>query len=75
VDAGGYRHQRTVALRSKAVAISRIVIETGREMSLEPLTPEELAEVQDELKAIPQVRYRVVGDGPRRDVVIAPSRT
>jgi spoIIIJ-associated protein len=74
VDIAGYRSQRESFLRSKAYAIARLVLESGREMPLEPVTYDELAIVQDEVSRIPGVRCHVVGDGPKRDAIISPAK-
>jgi spoIIIJ-associated protein len=74
VDAGGYRRRRANFLRAKASAVARLVLESGREMELEPATYEEMAVIQDELKSIPGVRARAVGDGHQRDIIISPAR-
>jgi spoIIIJ-associated protein len=74
VDIAGYRRQRANFLRAKALAIARIVLESGREMALEPLTYEEMEIVEDELKNIPGVRAHAVGEGSPRNVVISPAK-
>ena len=74
VDIAGYRQRRASFLRAKASAIARIVLEGGREMELEPLTFEEMEIVEDELKKIPGVRARAVGEGSPRVVIISPPR-
>jgi len=73
VDIAGYRRRRASFLRAKALAIARIVLESGREMELEPLTFEELEVVEDELKTIPGVRAHAVGEGSPRVVIISPT--
>lgn len=72
VDVGGYRQRREDFLRKKGLAVARIVIETGREMSLDLLTEREMLMVREALAELPQVRVHAVGTGPRRNVVIAP---
>ena len=72
VDIAGYRRQRANFLRAKTLAIARIVLESGREMAIEPLTYEEMELVEDELKSIPGVRAHAVGEGSPRNVVISP---
>jgi spoIIIJ-associated protein len=72
VDIAGYRQHRASFLRAKAQAISRIVLENGREMEFEPLTFEEFEVVEDELKKIPGVRAHAVGEGSPRVVIISP---
>jgi spoIIIJ-associated protein len=74
VDIAGYRQRRASFLRAKTQAIAHIVRESGREMELEPLTFEELEIVQDELKSLPGVRARAVGEGSPRVVIISPPK-
>jgi spoIIIJ-associated protein len=74
IDIAGYRRQRASFLRAKALAIARIVLESGREMALEPLTYEEMEVVEDELKNIPGVRAHAVGEGSSRNVIISPAK-
>ncbi len=75
VDVAGYRQRRENFLRKKALAVAKIVTETGREMALDFLTEKEMATVQDALKEMPQVRVYAVGSGPRRNCIIAPADT
>lgn len=73
VDVAGYRQRRDNFLRKKALAVAKIVLETGREMALDFLTEKEMAVVQEALKELPRVRvYAVSTPGPRRNVIIAP---
>ena len=74
IDIAGYRQRRASFLRMKTSAIARIVLESGREMALEPLTFEEMQIVEDELKKIPGVRAHAVGDGSPRNVIISLSK-
>lgn len=75
VDVAGYRQRRDNFLRKKALAVAKIVMETGREMALDFLTEKEQNVVQEALKDMPKVRVYAVGTGPRRNVVIAPVET
>jgi spoIIIJ-associated protein len=72
VDVAGYLQRRDNFLRKKALAVAKIVTETGREMALDFLSEKELAVVRDALNAMPQVRVYAVGTGSRRNVIIAP---
>ena len=74
IDIAGYRQRRASFLRAKAGAIAHLVLESGREMALEPLTFHEMEIVQDELKKIPGVRAHAVGEGSPRNVIISPAR-
>lgn len=72
VDVGGYRQRRENFLRKKAMAISKIVKETGREMMLDPLTDKERKIVEKTLAGIEGVRSYTIGTGYRKNVIIAP---
>lgn len=72
VDVGGYRQRRENFLRKKAMAISKIVKETGREMMLDPLTDKERKIVEKTLADIEGVRSYTIGTGYRKNVIIAP---
>lgn len=72
VDVGGYRSRRESFLKKKAEAVARIVIETGREMALDPLTDKERQLVEEHLKSMPEVRVYSIASGARQNVIIAP---
>ncbi len=72
VDVNGYRERRKRFLINKTLAIARQVKETGREMSLDPLTEYELRIVKDALKKEKGVILRAVGKEPNITYVIAP---
>jgi spoIIIJ-associated protein len=72
VDIGGYRLRRENFLCKKAEAVARIVLETKREMALDPLTEKERMIVEEHLKAIPEVRIYSVATGSKQNVIIAP---
>ncbi|MBD3285652.1 hypothetical protein GF359_04265 [candidate division WOR-3 bacterium] len=72
VDVGGYKQRRENFLRKKAMAIAKIVLETGREMALDPLTDKERRLVEQALDEKPEIRYYTIGTGYRKNVIIAP---
>jgi len=72
VDVGGYRSRRESFLCKKAEAVARIVIETKREMALDPLTDKERIMVEEHLKIIPEVRVYAIATGSKQNVIIAP---
>ena len=72
VDVNGYRERRKRFLINKTLAIAKQVKETGREMSLDPLTEYELRIVKDALKKEKGVILRSVGKEPNITYVIAP---
>ncbi len=73
VDVSGYRMRRTNFLRKKAEAIARIVLKTGREMALDPLTRKEQLIVEKKLNEIKGVKLYTIGKGVSKNVIIAPS--
>jgi spoIIIJ-associated protein len=73
VDVGGYRMRRNNFLRKKAEAIARIVLQTGREMALDPLTKKEQQIVESKLEEIKGVKIYTIGKGVSKNVIIAPS--
>ncbi|HEC77578.1 MAG TPA: hypothetical protein ENI34_00360 [candidate division WOR-3 bacterium] len=73
VDVGGYRMRRNNFLRKKAEAIARIVLQTGREMALDPLTKKEQQIVESKLAEIKGVKIYTIGKGVSKNVIIAPS--
>ncbi len=73
VDVGGYRMRRNNFLKKKAEAIARIVLQTGREMALDPLTRKELQVVEGKLSEIKGVKLYTIGKGVSKNVIIAPS--
>lgn len=72
VDVGGYRMRRNNFLKKKAEAIARIVLETGREMALDPLTKKEQQIVESKLVEIKGVKIYTIGKGVSKNVIIAP---
>lgn len=72
IEVAGHRKLREDFLRKKAMAIARIVTETGREMAIDMLSGPEQAIVRDALKNLPGLRIHAVGTGLRRTVVVAP---
>jgi len=73
VDVGGYRMRRNNFLKKKAEAIARIVLQTGREMALDPLTKKEQQIVESKLSEIKGVKIYTIGKGVSKNVIIAPS--
>lgn len=72
VDVGGYKQRRENFLRKKALAIAKIVLDTGREMALDPLTDKERKIVAQALSEMKTVRHYTIGSGYRKNVIIAP---
>lgn len=72
VDVGGYRMRRNNFLRKKAEAVARIVLQTHREMALDPLTKKEQQIVEAKLSEIKGVKVYTIGKGVSKNVIIAP---
>jgi spoIIIJ-associated protein len=73
IDVSGYRMRRTNFLKKKAEAIARIVLQTGREMALDPLTKREQQIVEAKLSEIKGVKLYSIGKGSSKNVIIAPN--
>ena len=73
VDVGGYRMRRNNFLKKKAEAIARIVLQTGREMALDPLTKKEQQVVESSLAVTTTVKIYTIGKGVSKNVIIAPN--
>lgn len=74
LDIAGYRERRKRFIINKALAIARRVKETGKEMSMDPLTPEERRLVREALRGDSAVRVRVVQHGNQSILVISPAQ-
>ncbi len=73
IDVNGYRQRRTNFLRKKTEAIARIVLQTGREMALDPLTPREEKIVTSKINELKGVKLYTIGRGGNRTLIIAPA--
>lgn len=72
VDAAGYRERRREQLEHQAERAAERALETGKEIELEPMTPNERKVVHDHLKERPGVETFSEGDEPDRCVIVAP---
>jgi len=72
VDVGGYRIRRNKFLKKKAEAIAQIVLRTGREMALDPLTKREQLIVEHRLTKIKGIKVYTIGKGANTNLIIAP---
>ncbi len=72
IDVNGYRQRKTNFLRKKTEAIARIVLQTGREMALDPMTPREEKIVASKINELKGVKLYTIGRGANRTVIIAP---
>jgi spoIIIJ-associated protein len=72
LDAEGYRERREEALRGMAKRAARRAIESGREVSLDPLPANERRIVHIALAEDKRVTTTSVGEDPFRRLIIAP---
>lgn len=72
IDVGGYKQRRENFLRKKAMAIAKVVQDTGREMMFDPLTDKERKIVEQVIVTLEGVRSYTIGTGYRKNVIIAP---
>ena len=72
VDVENYRQERETALEQLAQNMAQKVEENGREVSLEPMSPQERRIIHLALKDHPQLITYSSGEEPNRKVVIAP---
>ena len=74
LDISHYRERRKEFLKNKALAVARRVKETGKEMRIDPLTPEERKLVRDTLRKDRSIRVYLVGRGGEATLVVAPAK-
>jgi spoIIIJ-associated protein len=72
IDVEGYQERRNLALENMARRVARRVSDTGREIALEPMPPNERRIVHLALSDHPRVTTESTGDGISRQVVIQP---
>jgi spoIIIJ-associated protein len=72
VDVNNYRLKRNSFLKKKAEAISHIVLQTGKEMALDPLTKREEQIVLETLSQLKGIKTYTLGKGANRNIIIAP---
>jgi len=70
LDIEGYREKRKVALEELADKITRTVINTGRQITLEPMSAYERKIIHNRLQDSKRVRTYSVGEEPYRKVVV-----
>lgn len=71
LDIAGYREKRQKALEELADKLSKTVIRTGKQLTLEPMSAYERKIIHNRLQASEQVRTYSVGEEPYRKVVIS----
>ena len=71
LDIAGYREKRQKALEELADKLSKTVIRTGKQLTLEPMSAYERKVIHNRLQASEQVRTYSVGEEPYRKVVIS----
>ena len=73
VDVARYRERRSVALSRFAKEQAELVISSGEERTLEPMSPADRKVVPDAIHEVDGVTTRSEGEDARRHVVIAPA--
>jgi len=75
LDVSRYKKRKREFLLNKAKAIARRVKETGREMRMDPLSPEERRLVRDALRKDKEIRTYTVDRSGELILIIAPSKS
>ncbi len=73
IDTEGYRAKREETLVKLARSLERKVIREGREVSLEPMSPNERRIIHAALQSSEDVKTYSVGEEPNRRIVVAPN--
>jgi spoIIIJ-associated protein len=73
-DVADYNKKKRQFTINKAIAVARRVKDTGMEMSLDPMTPEERRAIRSVLKKDKEVRVLAVGSGKDQTLVVAPAK-
>jgi spoIIIJ-associated protein len=74
IDAEGYRKRREETLRALALNLAEKVKREGKDIVLEPMTPQERRIIHITLRNVPYVNTFSEGEEPYRRVVISPRR-
>ncbi len=74
VDVNGYRARRAESLHKLALRMADQVVQTGRTMALEPMTPAERRIIHLALRDHAKITTQSVGEGDRRKVTIIPKK-
>ena len=74
LDVEGYRNRRETALRDMATKVAERVAQTGRGISLEPMSPADRRIIHTSLTNHPAVTTESIGVGESRKVTILPKR-
>lgn len=74
LDVEGYRNRREVALKDMATKVAERVVQTGRSITLEPMTPADRRIIHTALTDHPGVSTESFGVGESRKVTILPKR-
>jgi len=72
LDIGGYRKKRQSFIIHKAKAVAKLVKETRREITFDPLTEEEERIVKRVLRKEKGIKIYTIRRGERRNLIIAP---
>jgi len=72
LDVGNYRARREETLRHLALGVARKVKQSGREVALEPMTPQDRRTIHLALQNDESVQTYSKGEEPYRRVIVAP---
>jgi spoIIIJ-associated protein len=72
LDAENFRERRRKTLEELSERLARRVVRTGKEIVLEPMTPQERKVIHTALQNHPKVKTFSKGEEPNRRVVITP---
>ena len=71
-DVSSYNKKKRQFTINKALAVAQRVKDTGMEMSLDPLTPEERRVIRNVLRKDKEIRVLTIGSGKDQTLVIVP---
>ena len=71
LDIANYREKRQNALEELADKLSKTVIRTGKQLTLEPMSAYERKIIHNRLQASEQVKTYSIGEEPYRKVIIS----
>ncbi len=74
LDVSSYRERKRKLLLNKALAVARRVKDTGKEMRIDPLTPEERRIVREELRKDKEIRVYTIRRGRNIYLIVAPAK-
>ncbi len=74
LDVSSYKERKRRLLLNKALAVAKRVKDTGKEMRIDPLTPEERRIVREELRKDKEIRVYTIRRGRNIYLIVAPAK-